>query len=85
MPVGERRVDVLLPGLEPFTDVPMTRVEVLGPLPAGPATSATWTYETTDPPRGWSTQDWPTPLTADDQVIDYASRPERILPALPGF
>ena len=83
LPAGQTRVDVLFPGLEPFTDVPVTRVDDPEPLPTGSGTSATWTYETTDPPRGWSTQDWPTPLPADDQVADYASRPERILPALP--
>ena len=83
VPVDQERVDVLFPGLEPFTDVPVTRVGHPLPLPARSGTSATWTYETTDPPRGWSTQDWPTPLPADAQVADYASRPERILPALP--
>jgi hypothetical protein len=53
-------------------------------LPTGPGTKETWTYATTDPPRGWTTQEWPTPLPADAQVADYASRPEKILPALPG-
>ena len=61
----------------------MTRVSDPEPPPTGPGTSATWTYETTDPPRGWSTQDWPTPLPGEAQVADYTSRPERILPALP--
>ena len=61
LPAGQTRVDVLFPGLEPFRDVPVTRVADPGPLPAEPGTAATWTYETTDPPRGWSTQDWPTP------------------------
>jgi hypothetical protein len=83
VPAGQRRVDVLFPGLEPFRDVPVTRVGEPSPLPTEPGTAATWTYETTDPPRGWSTQDWPTPLPADAQVADYTSRPERILPALP--
>ena len=83
LPTGQTRVDVLFPGLEPFTGVPVTRVADPEPLPTGSGTSATWTYATTNPPRGWSTQDWPTPLPADDQVADYASRPERILPALP--
>lgn len=83
LPAGQQRVDVLFPGLEPFTDVPVTRVGEPAPLPVESGTSATWTYDTTDPPRGWSTQDWPTPLPADAQVADYASRPERILPALP--
>ena len=83
LPAGQTRVDVLFPGLEPFTDVPVARVDDPEPLRTEAGTSATWTYETTDPPRGWSTQDWPTPLPADDQVADYASRPERILPALP--
>ena len=50
---------------------------------SGRGTDETWTYDETDPPRGWSTQDWPTPLPAPEQVGGYASRPERILDALP--
>jgi hypothetical protein len=83
LPARTTRVDVLFPGLDAFRDVPVTRVDDAAATPTGPGTDATWTYETTDPPRGWSTQDWPTPLPAPAQVADYSSRPERILGALP--
>ncbi len=82
LPAGTNRVDVLFPGLDAFTDVPVTWVDKVAATPTRPGTDATWTYDATDPPRGWSTQDWPTPLPAADQVADYSSRPERIVSAL---
>ena len=83
LPAGTSRVDVAFPGLDAFTDVRVTWVDAAGAARTGPGTDATWTYVTTDPPRGWSTQDWPTPLPAPAQVADYSSRPERILASLP--
>ena len=83
LPTGISHVDVLFPGLDAFTDVRVDRVDDVAALPTGPGTDATWTYDATDPPRGWSTSEWPTPLPAPDQVADYSSRPERILAALP--
>lgn len=83
LPPGTTRVDVLFPGLDAFTDVPVTWVGDAVATPTGPGPTATWTYDATDPPRGWSTQDWPTPLPAPGQVADYSSRPEQILAALP--
>ncbi|WP_204913593.1 hypothetical protein [Microlunatus spumicola] len=83
LPRGTRHVDVLFPGLDAFTDVRVTQVDDVAALATGPGTGDTWTYATTDPPRGWTTQQWPTPLPTDDQVADYTSRPERILAALP--
>ena len=85
LPPGTSRVDVLFPGLDAFTDVSVTWVDdVAGQVQTvAPGTDATWTYDEADPPRGWSTQDWPTPLPAPAQVGDYSSRPERILAALP--
>ncbi|MGI3782076.1 MAG: hypothetical protein ACRYG2_15040, partial [Janthinobacterium lividum] len=83
LPVGTKRVDVLFPGLDAFTDVPVTWADDVEANPSASGTDATWTYEATDPPRGWSTADWPTPLPAAAQVADYASHPERIVSALP--
>ena len=85
LPTGTSRVDVLFPGLDAFTDVRVTRAD--DPPAAGPTspgTDATWTYDPADPLRGWSTQDWPTPLPAPGQIGGYSSRPERILDHLPG-
>lgn len=85
LPPRTSRVDVVLPGLAAFTDVRVTWVDdVAGRVQTvAPGTDATWTYDATDPPRGWSTQDWPTPLPADDQVAGYSSRAERVVAALP--
>jgi hypothetical protein len=85
LPTGTSRVDVLFPGLDAFTDVRVTWADDPPVTEAtGPGTDATWTYDPSDPPRGWSTQDWPTPLPAAGQIGDYSSRPERILDRLPG-
>ncbi len=85
LPPGTTRVDVLFPGLDAFTDVQVSRVaDAAGEVQTvEPGTDATWTYDVADPPRGWSTQDWPTPLPAAAQVSAYSGRPERILAALP--
>lgn len=84
LPPGTRTVDVLFPGLDAFTDVRVTWVGEAPVDTTAPGTDETWTYTPTDPPRGWSTQDWPTPLPAPEQVGAYSSRPERILAGLPG-
>jgi hypothetical protein len=85
LPARTRRVDVLFPGLDAFTGVPVTWADdVAGQVQTvEPGTDATWVYDESDPPRGWSTQDWPTPLPAAAQVADYASRPEQVLDTLP--
>ena len=55
-------------------------------MAAEPGWAARWdkAYAQGDPPRGWTTQEWPTPLPAAAQVDEYASQPERVLDALPG-
>ncbi|GAB2588989.1 hypothetical protein [Microlunatus antarcticus] len=83
LPAGTTHVDVQFPGLDAFTSVRVTWVDDAEVVPTEPGTGATWTYDATDPPRGWATSDWPTPLPAPDQVGDYTSRPERILGSLP--
>jgi hypothetical protein len=86
LPAGTRRVDVDLPGLSPFTDVPVTwrpdvggraQTEVRNP-------DATWTYTESDPPSGWTPDQWPTPLPAPAQLGGYTSPPQRLLDRLPG-
>ncbi|SER23061.1 hypothetical protein SAMN05421756_110136 [Microlunatus flavus] len=86
LPPGTRRVDVRFPGLPAFTDVPVTwRTDVTGRVQTvEPSPDATWTYDEADPPSGWSADRWPTPLPDERQLGDYASRPERLLAALPG-
>jgi hypothetical protein len=84
LPAATTRVDVLFPGLDAFTDVHVTRVDgARDDATTAPGTETTWTYDESDPPRGWSTNDWPTPLPAPAQLADYTSRPERIVGSLP--
>lgn len=58
-----RRVDVLLPGLTTIKGVQVTRATDASTKSAGPVrrSSKTWTYGT-DPPAGWTADQWPTPL-----------------------
>ncbi len=73
LPVGTRRVDVSLPGVAPFTDVPVGTAEDaatrLGPPAAGEV--GIWTYDQVDPPPGRTVAEWPTPLPAAGQLPGY--------------
>lgn len=86
LPGGTQRVDVDFPGLSAFTDVPVTwRTDVTGRAQTTvPSPDATWTYEESAPPVGWSPEEWPTPLPAEAQLTEYASPPGRLLARLPG-
>ena len=83
---GTRTVDVILPGVATLTDIPVVDAEdsasQLGP--SKPHTGATWTYYSGDPPRGWTTAQWPTPLPDPDQLQDYRFFVENIT-RLPGW
>lgn len=75
LPRGARRVSVSLPGVGVVAEVPVTRApdaarRVLPPVAAPPDT---WTYNPENPPTGWATLDWPTPLPDPSQVPDYRS------------
>lgn len=86
LPPGTRRVDVQLPGLPAFTDVPVTwrsDVTTRGQT-TEPSPEARWTYDESNPPSGWSPDQWPTPLPDEAQLGTYASPPQRLLAALPG-
>jgi hypothetical protein len=58
-----RRVDVLLPGLTTIKGVQVTRATDASTRSAAPVrrSNGTWTYGT-DPPAGWTADQWPTPL-----------------------
>ncbi|SDU80097.1 hypothetical protein SAMN04488544_0114 [Microlunatus sagamiharensis] len=83
LPAGTERVDVALPDLEPFTDVPVERVADAAVLPTVDGPAATWTYDPSTPPSGWTTSAWPTPLPAEVQGGGFASEPGRVVAALP--
>lgn len=81
LPAGTRSVDVELPGSGTIRQVPVVAAEDAAARLAASTTKETgrWTYETDDPPRGWSTADWPTDTPDPDQLSDYLGRVEPIL------
>lgn len=72
-PAETSTVDVVLPGLTTLTSLsvtqgrepPTTGEEVRG------SSLGEWTYDPSNPPAGWSTVDWPTPLPGRHQLSDY--------------
>jgi hypothetical protein len=73
LPAGTRTVDVILPGVATLPDIPVVDAEGSAPRlgPSKPHTGDTWIYYSGDPPRGWTTAQWPTPLPDPDQLRDY--------------
>jgi hypothetical protein len=86
LPSGTRAVDVILPGVATLPDIPVVDAEDSAPElgPSKPHTAATWIYYSGDPPRGWTTAEWPTPLPDPDQLQDYRFFIENIT-RLPGW
>jgi hypothetical protein len=86
LPAGTRTVDVILPGVATLPDIPVVNAEdsaaKLGP--SKPHTGDTWIYYSGDPPRGWTTAQWPTPLPDPEQLRDYRFFIENIT-RLPGW
>jgi hypothetical protein len=86
LPAGTRTVDVILPGVATLPDIPVVDAEDsahrLGP--SKPHTGDTWIYYSGDPPRGWTTAQWPTPLPDPEQLRDYRFFIEN-LTRLPGW
>jgi hypothetical protein len=86
LPAGTRTVDVILPGIATLPDIPVVGAEDSAPRlgPSKPHTGDTWIYYSSDPPRGWTTAQWPTPLPDPDQLQDYQFYIENIT-RLPGW
>ena len=86
LPAGTRSVDVILPGVGTIPGVPVVGAEDSAPRlgPPAPYAGDTWTYYSDDPPRGWTTTDWPTPLPDSDQLKDYRFFVEQ-LTQMPGW
>jgi hypothetical protein len=86
LPAGTRAVDVILPGVGTISGVPVVDVADSAPRlgPPEPYAGDTWTYYSDDPPRGWTTADWPTPLPDPDQLKDYRFFVEQ-LTQIPGW
>jgi hypothetical protein len=73
LPAGTRMVDVILPGVATLSNIPVVDAEDSAPRvgPSTPHTEDTWIYFSSDPPRGWTTAQLPTPLPDPDQLRDY--------------
>jgi hypothetical protein len=86
LPAGTRTVDVILPGVATLSDIPVVEAEDSAPRlgPPKPYAGDTWIYYSDDPPRGWTTAQWPTPLPDPDQLKDYRVSIENLTP-LPGW
>jgi hypothetical protein len=86
LPTGTRSVDVILPGVATLSDIPVVEAADAAPGlgPPKPYAGDTWTYYSDDPPRGWTTAQWPTPLPDPDQLKDYRFFIES-LTQLPGW
>jgi hypothetical protein len=86
LPAGTRTVDVILPGIATLPDLPVVGAEDSAPRlgPSKAYTGDTWIYYSGDPPRGWTSEQWPTPLPDPDQLKDYQFYIENIT-RLPGW
>jgi hypothetical protein len=86
LPSGTRAVDVILPGVATLPGIPVVDAEDSAPRlgPAKPHAATTWIYYSGDPPGGWTTAQWPTPLPDPDQLQDYRFFIEN-LTRLPGW
>jgi hypothetical protein len=86
LPAGTRTVDVILPGVGTLAGIPVVAAEDsarrLGP--PEPYAGEQWSYFSGDPPRGWTTAQWPTPLPDPEQLKDYRFFIEN-LTQLPGW
>ena len=86
LPAGTRAVDVILPGVATLSDIPVIEADDSAAqlAPPTPYAGDTWTYSSDDPPRGWTTAQWPTPLPDADQLKNYRFFIES-LTSLPGW
>jgi hypothetical protein len=86
LPTGTRTVEVILPEVATISGIPVVEAEDVAPRlgPAKPYAGETWIYDSNDPPRGWTTAEWPTPLPDKDQLKNYRFFIEN-LTHLPGW
>jgi hypothetical protein len=81
VPAGTSRVDVVLPGVTTFTDLPVTAAPDSAVRSAGPAVrkSGLWTHRAEQPVTGWGPRDWPTPLPRTDQLRAFRATVDTIV------
>jgi hypothetical protein len=85
LPAGTRTVEVILPGVGTISGIPIVGAEDSAPRLGPPKAYAgeTWIYSSNNPPRGWTTAEWPTSLPEEDQLKNYRFFVEN-LTQLPG-
>ena len=87
LPRGVRALDIELPGFGTFRDVPVRSApdsaSRSGSVRPGTGAVQLWSYLVEDPPRGWSTADWPTPAPDPTQLANYRFIIEQVV-RLPG-
>jgi hypothetical protein len=86
LPSGTRTVEVILPGVATIAGIPVVDAEDLAPRlgPAKPYAGETWIYDSDNPPRGWTTAEWPTPLPDQEQLKNHRFFIENVT-QLPGW
>jgi hypothetical protein len=86
LPPGTRTISVILPGVATLSGIPVVQAEDSAPRLGSPKPYAgeTWNYFSDDPPRGWTSSQWPTPLPDTDQLKNYRFFIEN-LTKLPGW
>lgn len=83
LPAGTRTVDVVLPTVTTIWRLPVTAVAdgAARSGPPRPGPRQRWRYQIDQPPPGWPTDRWPTPLPDPAQLADYESLVGRVLPS----
>ena len=86
LPPGTRTISVILPGVATLSGIPVVEAEDSAPRlgPPKPYASDAWDYVSDDPPGGWTSSQWPTPLPDTDQLKNYRFFIEK-LTRLPGW
>ena len=82
---GKRILDLTPAAIGPFCIPVVNAADLATRLgPPKPSAGDTWSYFSDDPPRGWTTAQWPTPLPEPDQLKNYRFFIESIT-QLPGW
>ena len=86
LPPGTRTISVILPGVATLSGIPVVKAEDSAPRlgPPKPYATDAWDYFSDDPPAGWTSSQWPTPLPDTDQLKNYRFFIEN-LTKLPGW
>lgn len=81
LPRGTDRVDIVLPGTANLTGLTVTPAPD-GATRVGPdrrTSGGTWSYDDSDPPLGWGTAEWPTPIPDPRRLADYDASIDRLV------